>query len=106
MNFSHKNNKISSGLGIVAKDSSLNGIKEFPAQITQIHEDTNNFSNELSDSLSSKNLNLLQNGHAYKSTGSSVGPKLQSTFKLTPSTSMIEFQDPQVMPKMHTARNS
>jgi|LauGreDrversion4_2_1035121.scaffolds.fasta_scaffold2668578_1 hypothetical protein len=30
MNFSHKNNKISSGLGIVAKDSSLNNIKGFP----------------------------------------------------------------------------
>jgi hypothetical protein len=91
MNFSHKNNKISSGVGIVAKDSILNNIKGFPTQITQIHEDTNNFSNDLSDSLSSKNLNLLQNGHAYKSQGSSVGPKLQSTFKLTPSTSMIEL---------------
>lgn len=49
----------------MAKDSSLNNIKGFPTQITQIHDD---FSNDLSDSLSSKNLNLLQNnGNAYKS---------------------------------------
>ena len=51
----------SSGMGFTTtKDSSINQIK-FPTHITQINDDTNNYSDrDLSDSLSTKNnLNIM-----------------------------------------------